>query len=62
MNIFSARYCSQDKSTAVVSTDIAGDVGVPLSGPDFSGGWQSVLWAWMTTNRIQPYEEETPEP
>jgi hypothetical protein len=57
MNIFAARYSNPQKSVANATTDIAGEVAVPLTGKDFSGGWQPVLWAWMVNNRIADYEE-----
>lgn len=42
-------------SVAVASTDIAGEVLVPLSGEDCSGGWQPLLWDYRDTHTIAPY-------
>jgi hypothetical protein len=55
MTILSARYCAPDMSVAVASTDIAGEVLVPLSGEDCSGGWQPLLWDYRDTHTIAPY-------
>jgi hypothetical protein len=57
MIILCAKYANPDKSVANTTTDISGEVFVPLTGEDFSGGWQPVLWAWMVNNRIADYEE-----
>ena len=62
MNIFSARYCSPNMSVALAATDIAGEVLVPLSGDDFSGGWQPLLWEYQTTHTIAPYNGDPVPP
>lgn len=62
MTILSATYCDADSSAVIAETIEAGAVLIPVSGDDYSGGWQAVLAEWSLTNPIQPFEPPVEPP
>lgn len=57
MTILSAKYANSERSVVEAQTVESGAVLVPLSGPDFSGGWQAVYSAWAQSNETAAYVE-----
>lgn len=47
MNILSAQFTNEDKSSVTLTTLEAGAVAIQIDGPDISGGWRDVYEQWQ---------------
>ena len=62
MNILTARLSNAEGSVVEASTAEAGNVLIPVSGPDHSGGWQVVYGKWLQQGgQVRPFVEPVRE-